>query len=146
MGLRNYAFGWDRIENLLWRLYHGELDGFEAEKIFVMIGTNNLHLNSDNQILEGLQFLVEAIKIRQPKAEITFMGLLPRRNYESRIKALNFQIAGLASEAEILFRDLGHVFLNEENKVNEAFFSDRLHPNADGYCKLREEVKPLLVH
>ena len=81
MGLRNYAFGWDRIENLLWRLYHGELDGFEAEKIFVMIGTNNLHLNSDNQILEGLQFLVDAINIRQPKAEITFKGLLPRRNY-----------------------------------------------------------------
>ena len=146
LGLRNYAFGWDRIENLLWRLYHGELDGFEAEKIFVMIGTNNLHINSDDQILEGLQFLIEAIKIRQPKAEITFMGLLPRRNYESRIKTLNFQIAELASESTILYRDLGHVFLNEENKVNEAFFSDGLHPNANGYLKLREQLRTLLAH
>ena len=74
------------------------------------------------------------------------MGLLPRRNYESRIKTLNFQIAELASEAAILYRDLGHVFLNEENKVNEAFFSDGLHPNADGYLKLREELRSLLAH
>ena len=145
LGLRNFAFGWDRIENLLWRLYHGELDGFEAEKIFVMIGTNNLHINTDNQILEGLRFLVEAIKIRQPKAEITFMGLLPRRNYESRIKTLNFQIAELASEAAILYEDLGYLFLNAENKINEAFFSDGLHPNAVGYLKLREKVKSLLT-
>ncbi len=145
LGLRNYACGWDRIENLLWRLYHGELDGFEAEKIIMMIGTNNLNLNTDEQILEGLQFLVEAIKIRQPKAEITLMGLLPRRDYESRIKILNFQIAELASEAAILFKDLGIIFLNEENKINEAFFSDGLHPNAVGYLKLREEVKPMLT-
>ncbi len=46
MGIRNYAYGWDRIENVLWRVHHGELDGFEAERVMVMIGTNNLHLNT----------------------------------------------------------------------------------------------------
>ena len=71
--------------------------------------------------------------------------LLPRRDYESTIKILNFQIAELASEAAILFKDLGIIFLNEENKINEAFFSDGLHPNAVGYLKLREEVKPMLT-
>tara|TARA_S200000501_G_C20676876_1_gene678884 strand:+ start:110 stop:235 length:126 start_codon:yes stop_codon:yes gene_type:complete len=38
--------------------------------------------------------------------------LLPRRDYESTIKILNFQIAELASEAAIWFKDLGYVFLN----------------------------------
>jgi lysophospholipase L1-like esterase len=44
LGVRNFGYGWDRIENVLWRVYHGELDGYEAEQIVMMIGTNNLHL------------------------------------------------------------------------------------------------------
>ena len=36
----NMGYGWDRIENVLWRVYHGELDGFKAKQIFVNIGTN----------------------------------------------------------------------------------------------------------
>ncbi|MAJ51925.1 MAG: acetylhydrolase [Flammeovirgaceae bacterium] len=145
LGLRNYAYGWDRIENLLWRVYHGELDGFDAEKIMVMIGTNNLHINTDEEILEGLHLLMDAIKIRQPKSEITLIGLLPRRDYESRIKILNFQIAQLASEVSISFSDLGYIFLNKENRINEAFFSDGLHPNSKGYLRLRNVVKTLLI-
>ena len=34
----NLGFGWDRIENGLWRIYHGELDGYDAKKIFLMMG------------------------------------------------------------------------------------------------------------
>eukprot|EP01034_Spumella_vulgaris_P014863 gene14863-18989_t len=49
------GYGWDRIENVLWRIYHGELDGFMAKQIFVNIGTNNLQMNSDEEILAGWQ-------------------------------------------------------------------------------------------
>ena len=145
LGLKNYAYGWDRIENVIWRVYHGELDGFEAEKVLVMIGTNNLHLNTDEEIIEGLHLLMKAIKIRQPKAKIILMGLLPRRAYEDRIVKLNFQIAQLAGEVAVPYRDLGYVFLNKENKIDESFFSDGLHPNTAGYLRLREVVKPLLT-
>ena len=145
LGLKNYAYGWDRIENVIWRVYHGELDGFEAEKVLVMIGTNNLHLNTNEEIIEGLHLLMKAIKIRQPKAKIILMGLLPRRAYEDRIVKLNFQIAQLAGEVAVPYRDLGYVFLNKENKIDESFFSDGLHPNTAGYLRLREVVTPLLT-
>ena len=32
-GFLNLGCAWDRIENLLWRVYYGELDGYEAEKV-----------------------------------------------------------------------------------------------------------------
>ena len=144
LGMRNYSFGWDRIENVLWRVYHGELDGFKAKKILVMIGTNNIHINNDEEILEGLNLLMKGIKSRQPSAEITFLGLLPRRDYEHRIKKLNFKIAKLTSENGLYFGELGNVLLNSEGNIDESLFSDGLHPNSKGYLRLREVLIPLV--
>ena len=143
-GVKNYAYGWDRIENVLWRVYHGELDGFDAERILVMIGTNNLHLNTNEEILDGLTLLIQAIKSRQVNAEITLMGILPRRDYESRIKSLNNKIASIASNISVKYADLGYVFLNEDKHINESLFSDGLHPNKAGYQKLILKLEPLV--
>ena len=144
MGIRNYAYGWDRVENVLWRIYHEELDGFKAERIMVMIGTNNLHINSDCEILEGLHLLIEAIKARQSGSEIILFGILPRRNYEERIAGLNIRIACLSADLQVSYGDLGASFLNEEGKIMESLFSDGLHPNEAGYIKLREGLKPYI--
>lgn len=76
-GYFNLGFGWDKIENVLWRVYHGELDGHEAEEVVVIIGTNNMELNSDEEIVERLQFLLEQIEIRQPTATIKMIGIPP---------------------------------------------------------------------
>lgn len=143
-GFYNYAYGWDRIENVLWRVYHGELDGFDAEQILVMIGTNNLHLNSNDEIIEGLTLLTAAIKERQPTAELVLMGILPRRDYEERITALNFQIAQLAGASDVRFADLGSYFLLEDKEVDESLFSDGLHPNEAGYLRLREGLMEVI--
>lgn len=144
MGLANYAYGWDRIENVLWRVHHGELDGFDAEQILLMIGTNNLHLNTNEEIIEGLEYLIKAIQHRQAKAEITLIGILPRRDYEERIKQLNLNISRLAGSLRVKYADIGHIFLNQDQTVNEAMFSDGLHPNARGYLKMRAAIKPLI--
>ena len=144
LGMVNFAFGWDRIENVLWRIYHGELDGFKAKEILVMIGTNNIHINNDEEILEGLSLLMKGTKSRQPSAEITFIGLLPRKDYERRIKKLNYKIAKLASENRLHYSDLGYILLNSEGKIDESLFSDGLHPNSKGYRKLREVLISLV--
>jgi len=144
LGVNNYAYGWDRIENVLWRIYHDELDGFEADHIITMIGTNNLHLNTDEEILEGLRLLVTAIKRRQHKAKVTLMGILPRRDQEERIEQLNLQIAKITSNYNIAYADMGKAFLNEGNKIDESLFSDGLHPNAKGYKNLRKLLRPVI--
>ncbi len=143
-GVRNAAYGWDRIENVLWRVYHGELDGFDADKVWVMIGTNNLHLNTDDEILAGLELLVRAIRQRQPNAALVLMGLLPRRGREKRVAALNREIGRLAGRHHLRYADLGDVFLGTNGKIDEQLFSDGLHPNADGYRKLREKLEPFV--
>ncbi len=146
LGLRNYAYGWDRIENVLWRIYHGELEGFDAEKIIILIGTNNIPLNSNQEIIEGLRLVSKGVKARQPKAKIYLMGILPKRNYEKRIEKLNKKISHLANELSINFTNIGNVFLKVDGsqQINEKLFSDGLHPNKNGYQKMRNELLKIL--
>lgn len=143
-GVKNFAFGWDRIENVLWRVYHDELDGFKAAQVWVMIGTNNLTINTDAEITAGLKMLIDAIQVRQPAASIVVSGILPRRNMEKRIVALNAQIAALASQIKALYVNPGIVLLNGQKKIDESFFSDGLHPNETGYKRLALAIKPYL--
>ena len=146
LGLRNYAYGWDRIENVLWRIYHDELDGFDAEKIIILIGTNNIPLNSNQEIIEGLRLVSKGVKTRQPKAKIYLMGILPKRNYEKRIEKLNKKISSLANELSINYSNIGNVFLKLDGsqQINEKLFSDGLHPNNNGYKKMRKELLKIL--
>ncbi|WP_214228130.1 SGNH/GDSL hydrolase family protein [Pedobacter sp. B4-66] len=132
----NMGFGWDRIENVLWRVYHGELDGFAAKQIVLMIGTNNLQSNSDEEIADGLKVLIEGIKTRQPDAKILVLGILPRKEMEPRIVKLNLLYAKVAQSLKVKYADAGNLFLNKTKKVNEILFTDGLHPNAQGYEKL----------
>jgi lysophospholipase L1-like esterase len=138
---RNMGYGWDRIENVLWRINHGELDGFSAKQIFVNIGTNNLHLNTDEEIVEGWKLLIAALKYHQPNAKITMLGIYPRRQQEQRVATLNEKLVQLTGETNIGFIDPGKVFLQKDGKIDESFFSDGLHPNAKGYALLGSAIK-----
>jgi lysophospholipase L1-like esterase len=132
----NLGFGWDRIENVLWRVYNGELDNIAPSQIVIMIGTNNLDFNSNNEIREGLKFLINAISAKQPNAKILLMGILPRRNMEDRINLLNKLISTIPFNKRIKYANASKVFLQPSGKIDESLFSDGLHPNTVGYEKL----------
>ena len=132
----NMGFGWDRIENVLWRVYHGELDFISAKKIVIMIGTNNLEYNTDKEIVLGLEFLIKAIHAKQPSAEILIMGILPRRGMENRVASLNSLISNTSKMSKVKYADAGFLFLKKDKKIDESLYSDGLHPNESGYEKI----------
>ena len=142
--VRNLGFGWDRIENVLWRVYHDELTGIQPEKIVLNIGTNNLLINTDEEIVAGLAFLLEAIKVRQPKAKIYVLGLYPRRERETRIQQLNTKIQLMTKTQAVNYANIGTVLLQPTGKIDEKLFSDGLHPNAEGYQRLGKTLLTVL--
>ncbi len=130
---RNFGFGWDRVENVLWRVYHEELDGISPEKIVVNIGTNNIGINTDEEIVGGLKMLIDAIKTRQPQAKIYLLGIYPRRGQEPRVVLLNKGIQDLAQSLGIEYANIGVNLLLNTGKIDDKLFSDGLHPNSEGY-------------
>ncbi|MEO8852571.1 MAG: SGNH/GDSL hydrolase family protein [Ginsengibacter sp.] len=142
--VQNDGFGWDRIENVLWRIYHGELDHFTGKNIVLMIGTNNLGINPDDEIVEGLQFLINAIKSRQPESKIIMVGILPRKKMEEQVKNINEKIKTMILKNQVEFVDFGKDFLNGNQINSKLFVGDGLHPNADGYDILGKDLMRIL--
>jgi lysophospholipase L1-like esterase len=143
-GVRNMGFGADRIENVLWRLYHDELEGITPEKIIISIGTNNLRVNSNEEIIEGLRFLVQVMSRQKPQSKIILLGIYPRRDQEERILLLNKAIRTMIKSEKLEFEDIGKVLLQKDGKINEAFFNDGLHPKPAGYDALGKLLEGVL--
>lgn len=140
VGFFNLGCGWDRIENVLWRVYHGEFDGYRAEEVVLMIGTNNIGLNRHDEIVEGLQFLLKQIEIRQPEAAIKVIGILPRRSREQEVKGLNEQISSMTHQRGWQFIDVGDPLLKDDGTIDESLFTDGLHPNEKGYARIAPRI------
>lgn len=139
-GFVNMGCGWDKIENVLWRVYHGELDGTDAENIVVMIGTNNIAFNTPDEIAEGIGHLVEAIETRQPDARIILAGLLPRRNLEPTVATINRLLEQIAKDKGARYINPGIMMLQSDGKIDESLFIDGLHPNDKGYAIIAPQI------
>lgn len=138
--VHNLGFGWDKIENVLWRIYHGELDGYEAKNIFMLIGTNNLQFNTDHEIIEGIVFTAKAIRERQPSAKLHVIGILPRKGQEQRIAHINTELQQELVKSNAIYIDLTPFLTKRDGRIGESLFGDGLHPNEKGYKKIAEAL------
>ena len=145
--VHNLGFGFDRIENGLWRVIHGELSGYSADKVFLLLGTNNLSTNTDEEIVDGMLMLIRAVRRYQPTARIYQCGIMPRHDQLQRVAHINAllkekinqlstlssPLGGVRGGFSIQFVDLSPGFLDSDGHLIESLFSDGLHPNARGY-------------
>jgi lysophospholipase L1-like esterase len=142
--VQNAGFGNDRIENVLWRVYHGELDNFTGNSVIVNIGTNNLAVNTDQEIVEGLSFLIKQIQLRKPAADIFVRGILPRKNRLDRIAELNKKIATMVQSNGCKYFDFSESFMLGKELNSTLFMADDLHLNEKGYDVFGRLFKELI--
>lgn len=141
----NMGFGWDKLENITWRIVHGELDGFSAKKIFMMLGTNNLLQNSNQEIVTGITQIVKLVKSKQPDAQLYVVKILPRRGFENRLAELNHLLSTrLSGEESIEILDFSSLLQSGDGKLKEELFSDGLHPNRKGYEVIAKKLSRYL--
>ena len=145
----NLGFGYDYLENTLWRLRHGELDGARAKVVVMHIGTNNAGKNTPEEIALGVGALLDEIRQRQPQAHVILMAIFPRGPKPDAMRAkldtTNKLLAQFASPDRVTFLDIGAKFLRPDGTIAREIMGDYLHPSANGYQIWAEAIEPLLV-
>jgi len=149
ISVENLGFGWDRTENVLWRIRNGELDDIKPKVIIIKIGTNNIGLNTPEDIAAGVEAICHAAHEKQPGAKILLLGILPRRDDKTGLtktgpvnKVLTTRFSGTNY---VTFRDLGAPFLNSDGTPESSLFSDGVHINANGYKLLGTQIRAELT-
>lgn len=148
------GFGWDRIQNMLWRVENGELSGLSPKTIIIMAGTNNMtgtknaRTNDAKEIAEGLLNLVKSVKKKCPKAKIVVMGILPRAGkndtMRSTAKEANRYLKKFAEKKGLDFIDLSDKFVDESGERIKPLYRDQVHLTPSGYAIWAEALKPYL--
>jgi lysophospholipase L1-like esterase len=142
----NLGFGWDRTQNVLWRLDHGEFDGYQPRLVVLNIGTNNLtrtenaRINTPNEIAAAIAAICDRLHTKAPAAHLLVMGIFPRGHHandwiRSPISAANAKLAQvLAGRPGVTFIDIGPRYLDVRGEMDPTLMPDGTHPSETGYA------------
>jgi lysophospholipase L1-like esterase len=151
-----FGIGYDRIQNVLWRMENGELENIRPKVVILLIGTNNSG-NEDNgkprnttpEIIEGVSNLVRQIQLRLPQSKLLLLGIFPRGvktdPIREQVKAVNAGLSKLDDGNKVKFLNLGEKFLAPDGTLSRDIFPDLLHPNAKGYQIWADAMEGTLV-
>jgi len=141
----NMGFGWDRTQNVLWRLDHGEMDGTHPKVVVLNIGSNNFtqtdhaRSNTPAEIAEGILAICDRIHKKSPQSRIIVMGVLPRGfkpddYYRTNITKLNARLVRqLADKQQIRFLDISEQIVARDAEMSRDIMADGVHPTEAGY-------------
>ena len=146
----NLGYGWDRTENVLWRLRHGEFEQVSPKVVVLMIGTNNVPLNTPDEIAAGVSAICDEIHQRSPASRILLLGIFPRGEKpdanRTTIEAVNQRLATFDGRGGVVtYLDIGDRFLAADRSISKDVMYDFLHPTAKGYEIWSAAMEPTLT-
>lgn len=152
----NFGWGADSIQNILWRLQHGELDGVHPKVIVLLAGTNNVGTWMPPEgdaakvadITKGLGAILKVMQEKAPQATIILMGILPRNDSMAvlpTINKINGNLSGLADGKKIRYLNIHDRLADANGVLFEGMTMDRLHLSAQGYQVWADALKPILT-
>lgn len=142
MKAANFGISSDRIQHLMWRIQNSQI--YDPRYIVLLIGTNNtgverdtlLPRNTNQQIIEGLQELINYLLNRSRSAQILFYLIWPRtdktKEQLDQIQEINREITK--------FKHSRVTIVDMTPKINQELLLDGLHPNEKGYEVWAESI------
>jgi lysophospholipase L1-like esterase len=151
-------FGWgaDNIQNILWRLNNGELDGVNPKIIVLLAGTNNVGNRPSpdieakaEDVTRGIKAILDIMRAKAPDATIILTGIFPRNDNIAVmpvIKKINENISKFADGKKIRFLDVTDKMADSEGKLFDGVMNaDKLHPAIKGYQIWADALKPIFT-
>jgi lysophospholipase L1-like esterase len=150
----NFGWGADRVENILWRLDNGELEGVNPKVIVVLAGTNNIGREPGGagkvaDIAAGIKAILDRCRAQAPRATIVLTSVFPRNDSIAvmpEIVRLNETIARFANGRSVLFLDVTRRLADANGRLLPGMMNDdQLHPTIKGYQEWADALRPILT-
>lgn len=150
----NFGWGADRIENILWRLENGELEGVNPKVIVVQAGINNVGSQPGDaarveDITQGLKALVKVCQDKAPNATVILTAIFPRNDNMAvipTINQVNSNIARMADGKKVRYLNINDQLADKDGKLFPGMMNpDRLHPTLKAYQVWADALKPLFT-
>jgi lysophospholipase L1-like esterase len=149
----NFGWGADSIQNILWRLENGELDGVNPKVIVVLAGINNIGTipGGDEKVADitrGLKAIVAVCQQKAPRATIILTGIFPRNDNMAvipTINRINENLELLANGKSIRYLNVNDKLADKDGKLFEGMSKDKLHPTVKAYQIWADGLKPILT-
>jgi len=155
----NFGWGGDTVQNVLWRLTEGELDGVGPKVIVVMAGTNNVggtpRQSVDAAVVEsaatGMTAVLELMQRKAPGATVILMGITPRTDSAGgasvmpTVDAINERYARFADGPGIRYININAQLARADGAPREGMTVDGLHLSLAGYQVWADALKPIFT-
>ena len=155
----NFGWGGDTVQNVLWRLTDGELEGVHPKVIVLMAGTNNVggmpRQGVDVPVVEivvsGVTAILDVMRRQAPGATVILLGITPRTDNVGQasvmptIDAINDRLARLAEGQRIRFLNINSQLAGADGAPRDGVTVDGLHLSATGYQVWADALKPIVT-
>jgi lysophospholipase L1-like esterase len=154
----NFGWGADSIQNILWRLHNGELDGVHPKIIVLLAGTNNVGntvpAEGDDakvaDITRGFKAILDLMQTKAPEAIIVVMGIFPRNDNMAvmpAINKINDNLAKLADGKKMRYLNINDKLADKEGRLIDGMMHpvDKLHPTIKAYQVWADALKPIFL-
>jgi lysophospholipase L1-like esterase len=150
----NFGWGADRIENILWRLQNGELEGVNPKVIIALAGINNVGTEPDGaekieSITQGLRALLDVCQAKASNVTVIMTAIFPRNDNMAvipTINQINRNIARMADGKKVRYLDINDKLADKDGRLFPGMVnSDQLHPTLKAYQVWADALKPLLT-
>lgn len=138
----------DSTKGLLNRL--GELSKGNPQKIFLMIGINDVYEKWDSKItISNYEKILDKLQKQNPTSQVYVQSMLPVNNDilgstvdNKNVEKINRKVEKLATDRNMTFVDLVPSF-SKNGQLNKAYTIDGLHLNGEGYKAWQKEIDKL---
>jgi lysophospholipase L1-like esterase len=145
----NRGISGDITRGVLYRLKEDVLD-LNPRAVVLLIGTNDIEEKAEPQVIvENIKAILAAMKSHNPKMPVILCKVMPSHPSKSRpaekIRKLNALVDELVKgDSQIIRCDTWGIFADADGNAKREEFPDLLHPNAAGYRKFAEALRPIL--
>jgi lysophospholipase L1-like esterase len=147
----NRGIGGDTIDRLIERFDSTFLAGYNPQRIFIMVGINDISSNNFQvgNFIKKYRVLLEKLSVYIPPDKICVHSILPVRNREDKpiteIKKINQYLRLYAHEKDLHYIDLYDKLIDSTGQLDAKYSLDGIHLTSEGYKVWLETIKPYVL-